>query len=143
MTRFFVLIVVARGRMWSHGRCGQGPAISHPWRAVISITRCIPTRLPRAPIRRGRPMPLPFGHRAPLRLFGDRRAGRRGDILTVVIEIDDKAEMSNSSGRKRNGSETMGVPSLFGIPERLNEELPDGASMAEAVKTNSSSSLLG
>lgn len=68
-------------------------------------------------------------------LFGDRRAAQRGDILTVVIEIDDKAEISNSSGRSRAGSENMGLPGLFGIPQRLDEQLPEGASMAEAVST--------
>ena len=76
-------------------------------------------------------------------LFGDRRAGQRGDILTVVIQIDDKAEISNSSGRSRNGSQTMGIPSLFGIPQRLNEKLPAGASMAEAVSTSSDSTFSG
>ena len=40
-------------------------------------------------------------------LLGDRRAGRQGDILTVVIEIDESAEISNSSSRSRNGSESM------------------------------------
>lgn len=76
-------------------------------------------------------------------LFGDRRAGQSGDILTVVIEIDDKAEISNISGRSRTGSESMAVPSLLGIPQRLNSILPDGASMAEAVKTNSASTFQG
>jgi flagellar L-ring protein precursor FlgH len=76
-------------------------------------------------------------------LFSDRRASHRGDILTVVIEIDDKAEISNSSGRSRSGSQKMGVPSLFGIPERLNERLPEGASLAEAVATSSDSEFSG
>lgn len=76
-------------------------------------------------------------------LFGDRRATQRGDILTVVIEIDDKAEISNSSGRNRTGSEKMGMPSLFGIPQRLDEALPEGASMAEAVATTGTSSYKG
>jgi flagellar L-ring protein precursor FlgH len=76
-------------------------------------------------------------------LFGDRRATQRGDILTVVIEIDDKAEISNSSGRSRTGSEKMGAPSLFGIPQRLDEVLPEGASMAEAVGTSGSSNYKG
>lgn len=53
-------------------------------------------------------------------LLGDRRAGRRGDILTVVIEIDDSAEFSNSSERERTGSEQMGIPNLFGIPQRAD-----------------------
>lgn len=76
-------------------------------------------------------------------LFGDRRAAQRGDILTVVIEIDDRAEISNSSDRSRAGSENMGVPSLFGIPQRLNDSLPEGASMAEAVNTTGASSYSG
>ena len=76
-------------------------------------------------------------------LFGDRRAAQRGDILTVVIEIDDRAEISNSSDRSRSGSENMGMPSLFGIPQRLNESLPEGASMAEAVNTTGASSYEG
>jgi flagellar L-ring protein precursor FlgH len=76
-------------------------------------------------------------------LFGDRRAAQRGDILTVVIEIDDKAEISNSSDRSRAGSENIGLPSLFGVPQRLNESLPEGASMAEAVNTTGASSYEG
>ena len=76
-------------------------------------------------------------------LFGDRRAEMRGDILTVVIEIDDEAEISNTSGRSRQGSDTMKLPSLFGIPERLNEKLPPGASMGNTVNTSSASSYEG
>lgn len=76
-------------------------------------------------------------------LFGDRRAGHRGDILTVVIQIDEKAEISNSSDRSRSGSQSMGIPSLFGIPQRLNEKLPQGASMEDAVSTTSDSQFAG
>ncbi len=72
-------------------------------------------------------------------LLGDRRAMGRGDIMTVVIEIDDKAEISNSTARSRTGGETLGVPHLLGIPQRLDTELPTGASMSEAVSLNSSS----
>ena len=76
-------------------------------------------------------------------LFADRRAARRGDILTVVIEIDEKAEISNTTGRSRSGSQSMGVPQLFGIPQRLNEKLPEGASMDRAVGMNSASEFSG
>ena len=76
-------------------------------------------------------------------LFGDRRATRRGDILTVVIEIDDSAVIKNSTDRSRSGKETMGVPSLFGIPQVIDGILPEGASSAEAVATNSASTYSG
>lgn len=76
-------------------------------------------------------------------LLGNRRAARRGDILTVVIEIDDRAEISNSSGRAREGSERMGIPELFGLPQRADASLPGGASLARAVETSSASRFRG
>jgi flagellar L-ring protein precursor FlgH len=76
-------------------------------------------------------------------LLGDRRAERRGDILTVVIEIDERAEISNSSSRSRNGSESLGLPQLFGLPQRVNPMLPQGATLDNAVEFDSSSQASG
>jgi len=76
-------------------------------------------------------------------LLGDRRAVRRGDILTVVIEIDEKAEISNSTARNRKGSEKAGLPNLLGIPQRINEKLPNGATLDTAFESNSSSAFSG
>lgn len=72
-------------------------------------------------------------------LLGDRRAGRRGDILTVVIEIDDSASISNATERGRSGSENMSLPQFLGLPQRLGQHLPDGASMDDAVDAEGSS----
>ena len=76
-------------------------------------------------------------------LLGDRRAVKQGDILTVVIEIDEKAEISNGTARSRNASESLGVPQLFGIPQRLDEKLPEGASTANAVSIDSGAQTSG
>jgi len=73
-------------------------------------------------------------------LLGDRRAGRRGDIMTVVIEINDKAEISNSTARSRSGSTSMGVPQMLGLPQIIDQALPDGASMANAAEADSTTS---
>tara|TARA_R110000851_G_scaffold35762_18_gene93912 strand:+ start:1527 stop:2261 length:735 start_codon:yes stop_codon:yes gene_type:complete len=72
-------------------------------------------------------------------LLGDRRAARRGDIMTVVIEIDEEAQISNSTSRSRDGSESLAIPDLFGIPQRLNRNLPEGASLDRAAGLNSTS----
>lgn len=76
-------------------------------------------------------------------LLGDRRALLRGDIMTVVIEIDDSAEISNSSDRSRSASQQAGIPQLFGLPQRVDERLPTGASSAQLVDLNSQSSASG
>lgn len=78
-----------------------------------------------------------------LSLVGDRRAGARGDILTVVIEIDDRAEIQNSSGRSRASSESVGIPQMIGLPQRIDEHLPEGASMAELASAKGASTFKG
>lgn len=79
----------------------------------------------------------------PASLFGDRRASRRGDILTVLIEINDQASISNSTNRSRSGSENVGVPNLLGIPQILENRLPNGASFDNLAEASSSSSSAG
>lgn len=76
-------------------------------------------------------------------LLGDRRAVRRGDILTVVIEIDESAAISNATERGRSGSEQMSVPQLFGIPQRIDRDLPEGASMGDALNLSASGASSG
>jgi flagellar L-ring protein precursor FlgH len=76
-------------------------------------------------------------------LLGDRRAIQRGDIMTVVIEIDERAEISNATSRSRSGTENLGIPQLAGLPQRLDGELPEGASSSELVSVNSNSSSSG
>ena len=79
----------------------------------------------------------------PSSLFGDRRASRQGDILTVLIEIDDQAQIRNSSSRSRSGADNLGVPNLIGIPQVVGRILPNGASGTQLADIQSSSSSAG
>lgn len=51
----------------------------------------------------------------PTNLLGDRRARNLGDLLTVLIEIDEEAEIRNSTQRSRGGSESVDVEEFFGV----------------------------
>ena len=76
-------------------------------------------------------------------LLGDRRAGAQGDILTVVIEIDESASIDNATERSRNADEQLAIPDLFGLPERVAGQLPDGATLDSAVGIDSASDFSG
>lgn len=76
-------------------------------------------------------------------LVADRRASSRGDLLTVVIEIDDRAEMQNTSDRSRTSSDKVSIPQMAGLPQRINDSLPEGASMEELAEAKGSSNFKG
>ena len=56
--------------------------------------------------------------------FRDQRASRIGDILTVMIEIDDRAEISNTTTRSRKNSEDAGATNFLGLESRLRACCP-------------------
>lgn len=73
--------------------------------------------------------------------FKDQRADEMGDILTVVIDIDDKGELKNETRRTRAADETLGVPDMFGLQAAdyakvLNENI-DPANLANANSESS------
>jgi len=57
-------------------------------------------------------------------LFADQRADDVGDILTVIISIDDKARLRNSSDRQREGGGSVGFPTFFGYEAKIASILP-------------------
>ena len=59
--------------------------------------------------------------------LGDQRASRIGDILTIRINIADKADIGNTTTRSRTGTEDAGVKGLFGLESTLTKVLPGGA----------------
>lgn len=56
--------------------------------------------------------------------FGDQRASQVGDILTIEIEIDDQAQLSNAGTRTRDGSAGIDFPTLFGYETQIDRVLP-------------------
>lgn len=78
----------------------------------------------------------------PKSLFGDRRAKKVGDILTVLIDIDDQAQLSNTTSRERAGDEDAKATALFGFEKLIDKVLPGGG-LDPGVSVNSSSSASG
>jgi len=75
--------------------------------------------------------------------FHDQRASRIGDILTVNIEIDDKAELSNQSSRSRSATTDAGVTHFFGLEQTAGRLFGNGFDPAHMVGGSSSSDQSG
>lgn len=75
--------------------------------------------------------------------FKDQRAGRVGDILTVVIEIDDEAQLDNSTSRSRGADESAGLDNLLGYESRINNIFDGDAIPTDLVNADSASSSTG
>ncbi len=65
--------------------------------------------------------------------FRDQRASQVGDILTVVISIDDKAKLSNTTDRTRTTSEKDTLPHLLGFEENIRKIMPKEFSKATPI----------
>ncbi|MGF1545637.1 MAG: flagellar basal body L-ring protein FlgH [Parvularculaceae bacterium] len=75
--------------------------------------------------------------------FKDQRARTRGDIVTIVIDIDDRARLDNRTERQRANGESAELPAFGGLEQRLADLLPDGANPAQLVDLQSASTVRG
>lgn len=135
------LVVIAGCSSTKIGETPELTPITASADRTAMVTYGLPQSINTAPSFPGSSASLWTGERGSL--LGERRAMERGDILTVVIEIDDEAEISNSTDRSRSASQDLGVPQLFGIPQRIDRALPEGASLGSAVSVSSNSSSNG
>jgi flagellar L-ring protein precursor FlgH len=74
--------------------------------------------------------------------FNDQRAGRVGDILTVLVSIADSAKTQNTSNTSLTTSNGLGVPNLFGLESSLGKVLPN-LNPSKLVTTNSAETSQG
>jgi len=69
--------------------------------------------------------------------FRDQRASRVGDILTVVISIDEKAQLQNQTKRSRSNTESGSASTVFGFEGYMKDYLPDAVDPTKLVATES------
>ena len=71
--------------------------------------------------------------------FKDQRAGEIGDILTVMIDIDDKAELENETERSRSSTEDSSFANFLGAETQLGKIFPENITAADLVDIGSTS----
>lgn len=97
-----------------------------------------PVKMPMPPPALTESMPNSLWHTGARAFFRDQRAGRVGDILTVVVTINDQAQIANETKRSRANADTMGASNLFGFESKLNQILPSAETPSSLLNTNSS-----
>lgn len=75
--------------------------------------------------------------------FKDQRARQVGDILTIQIDIDDRAQTQNTTARARTNDFEAGLPSVFGLESSLGKILPGEYDPASGLSTNGSTNFSG
>jgi len=80
---------------------------------------------------------------SPNALLAMRRAKAVGDLLTVLVEMDDQANMKSSLSRSQGSSEDMSVDALLGLPDMINNALPGSASVSPAIDFQRNSNMAG
>lgn len=71
--------------------------------------------------------------------FKDQRASDVGDILSVVIDINDSAQLENETTRERDATESANLPNFLGLEDRLSKVLPDAVDPGNLVDLGSGS----
>lgn len=138
------LALVALGLLGACARfqqIGQEPPMTPPGQPLPAVVAPSPEAVSRAldgPFEEPAPVASLW---QPVSLFSDQRARRRGDILTVVIEIDDRAQISNRTARARDATEAFDIRTLFGIEQEIDDALPGDLSVAGVDIAADSSSL--
>jgi flagellar L-ring protein precursor FlgH len=75
--------------------------------------------------------------------FRDQRAARVGDILRVNVKIEDKAELDNETERKRDSTDSLAAPAVFGLQNRIFGPLPGKANPSKLLSVNGATNSKG
>jgi flagellar L-ring protein precursor FlgH len=79
----------------------------------------------------------------PSSLFGDRRAKQVGDILTVDIVIDDRAQVNNRTQRQRSSDNQSEISAALGFDTALDKVLPSPLSLSPGLSTTGVANTVG
>jgi flagellar L-ring protein precursor FlgH len=75
--------------------------------------------------------------------FRDQRARRVGDIVTITIVIDDKADMENKTQRSRTNDDKASIPGFFGLETNIPKAINKNANVSDLVDMSSSTATVG
>jgi flagellar L-ring protein precursor FlgH len=70
--------------------------------------------------------------------FKDQRASQVGDILTVHIAFDDKAQFNNETQTQRTTADQSSIPNVMGFESQIQKILPHAANPSSLINVSGS-----
>jgi len=121
-------------------RCGSLARMSEIGRAPAMTPTSDPTWRPVSmpmPAREPTPNEVNALWRAGSRaFFKDQRAAQVGDIVTILVAMNDTANFKNGTTTSRTGGETGSLAQFFGLQARLPPTIKDPAKILDVGSTN-------
>lgn len=133
------MMLSACGALERLSRVGKPPdltQIENPTKAPNYQPVSLPMPTPIPDIRQ----PASLWRQGSRAFFRDQRAGRVGDVLTVMININDEAQLENATNRGRNAAESASLNSLLGYETKIAQLLPGLDEATNVVDADSDSS---
>lgn len=124
------------------GRIGKAPDLA-PIADVKAPPRQRSISMPMPDPNTASSMPASLWRTGAKAFFRDQRASDVGDILTVLIAIDDQARVENETTRTRSGSENANLTNFLGFEGELDSFLPDAVNPGSLADFGSGSSSAG
>ncbi|MBV9249894.1 MAG: flagellar basal body L-ring protein FlgH [Acetobacteraceae bacterium] len=124
--------------------CGSLTRLSEVGRPPTMTPPTDPTKEPTwRPVTMPMPSPQPMpneanalwraGSRA---FFKDQRAAQVGDIVTVLVNMNDAANLKNITSANRNSAETEGMAEFFGMQKLLPKNIVDPSKLLSLNSAN-------
>ena len=124
--------------------CGSLARLSEVGRPPSMTPTADPTKDPT-----WRPVTMPSPAREPLptepnalwrqgarAFFKDQRAAQVGDVVTIVVNMNDAANMKNVTSASRSSNESAGMPNLFGMEKLLPKNIVDPSKLLSSSSAN-------
>jgi flagellar L-ring protein precursor FlgH len=124
--------------------CGSLSRLSEVGRAPAMTPTADPTKDPT-----WRPVSMPMPAREPSpneanalwrggsrAFFKDQRAAQVGDIVTILVAMNDTANMKNATTTNRTSAETGSLAQFFGLQKQLPPTIVDPAKILDVGSTN-------
>jgi len=150
-TRRRLLLLAPISAMLLLGGCGALSRLSEVGRPPTMTPTADPTK---EAGWRPLTMPMPGRESSPIEanslwrtgsraFFKDQRAAAVGDVITVVVDMNDTANVQNGTTATRTSSDSAGMPNLFGLENVLPKFLPNPVNASSLVSVSSANSNVG